>query len=132
VNALCQTLDGHDGLSIGALRRVDARDNRLAIYQDSARAALGFVTPDLGPRQAQPLAKKRGERFAGDRCKIVLNAINCKRNLFIHSFLKCLNNRADLLKNSGVPVFATSVLFPIQSEFSEQQGRGEKSYANLY
>jgi len=45
-----------------------------------------------------------------------------------------LNKEEYLLKIlvSQYSELGTSVLFPIEAEFSEQQGRVEKSYINLY
>ncbi len=64
VHALGESFDSDDHLSIGALGRIDARDNRLTVNEDCTRAALRFFTTDLCTRQTKALAKERGEGFA--------------------------------------------------------------------
>jgi hypothetical protein len=48
MHTLSEALDGDDNLSIGALGRIDARYNGLAVHEDGTSAALRFFTTDLG------------------------------------------------------------------------------------
>jgi hypothetical protein len=58
MNALSKTFDSDNIFSIRALSGIDARDHRLALDKNSARATLGFFTTDLRPGEAQSLAQK--------------------------------------------------------------------------
>jgi hypothetical protein len=63
MDALSQSFDGNDVLSSGALGRVDTGDNRIAIDQHSARAALSLLASDLGPGELQAQPEKGSQRF---------------------------------------------------------------------
>src|SRR6266542_6906488 len=47
MHAFSKSLDGNDGLTIRALGRIHAGENRLTIYKNSACATLGFFTSNF-------------------------------------------------------------------------------------
>ena len=81
-----QPFDREDRLAVRALGRIHAGEDRFAIHQHRARAALGFFAGDLGAGQPQTMTKEIGERLAGDRRQVVLLAVNGKRELCFHFF----------------------------------------------
>jgi hypothetical protein len=85
MDALRKALNRDNGFAIRALGRIDARNHRLTIHKDSTRATLSLFTTDFGARQAKSLAQKGRERFARFCIERMLDAVDNKRDLIIHS-----------------------------------------------
>jgi hypothetical protein len=57
MDALGKSFNCDNCFSIGALGRINTRDDRLAIHKDSTCSALSFLTADLSSREAKSLAQ---------------------------------------------------------------------------
>jgi hypothetical protein len=84
VHTLSQSLDRDNGPTVGALGRIDTGHNRLAVYENGARAALGFFTSDLCACEVKSLAEEGGEGFTRDGSEGMGLSVNGKGNWVGH------------------------------------------------
>jgi hypothetical protein len=69
------SFDRHNRFPIRALRGIVAGQNRLTIYENCTRAALGFIAANLCARETESIAKQVREHLARKRRKSMLFAI---------------------------------------------------------